>query len=234
MRGFIIAIDGPAASGKGTIVQLLTEHFHGVNIYTGGMYRALAFACMRKEIRFDDHEGVLAVLSSSKISLGKDDALSVVATIYLDGENVTEVIKTPAVAIGAGKVVQVPGVRQEVVLRQQALVKRLVDNKRVVILDGQDIALYVCPDAEVKVFLTASQEVRAKRRQKQYEKQGLHKSISEMLEEIKTRDQQDWARVLHPLSSNPQKDGYFFLDSSTLDERQTKNIILDHIKTLQL
>lgn len=232
MGGFIIAIDGPAASGKGTIVQLLTEHFHGVNIYTGGMYRALALACMRKKISFDDHEGVLALLSSSEISLGKDTELSVVATIYLNGENVTEEIKTPDAAIGAGKVVQVPGVRQEIVSRQQALVKRLVSDKRVAILDGQDIALYVCPDAEVKVFLTASQEVRAKRRQRQYEKQGFHKSIDAMLEEIKTRDRQDWARTLHPLSSDPEKDGYFFLDSSTLDEQQTKNIILDHINAV--
>ncbi|MBI5044944.1 MAG: (d)CMP kinase [Candidatus Levybacteria bacterium] len=234
MRGYVIAIDGPAASGKGTIVQLLTEQLHGVNIYTGGMYRALALACLRGKIVFTDTTSVLRLLSTSEISLGDESNLSVVATIYLNGENVTEAIKTPEAAIGAGKVVQVPGVREEIVKRQKELSFRLVSKGKVVILDGQDTAMYVYPQAEVKIFLTASQEVRAKRRQKQYEKQGLYKSLDEMLREIKIRDHQDWSRVLHPLSSDPEKDGYFLVDSSDLNEYQTRDIILKKITSLHL
>lgn len=231
-RGYIIAIDGPAASGKGTIVQLLTDFLHGVNIYTGGLYRALALQCLRENVSFEDEQDVIDVLNRSVIGLGEE--LGVVATIYLNGEDVTQKIRNPDVAIGAGKVVLIPQIRKEMVMRQQKLVKGLVEQGKIVILDGQDAGTFICPDAEMKIFLTASQETRAQRRQKQYSKEGLEKNFTEMVEEIHERDKRDFERALHPLSSDPIKDGYFVVDSTSLNEHQTLDVIINELKNRSL
>lgn len=233
-RGFVIAIDGPAASGKGTIVQLLTAELRGANLYTGGLYRALALACLREGVDGEDVPGVIEVLRKIKVSLGDEQSLGIQARVFLDGEDVTSTIRTPEVALGAGKVAQIPKVRESLVNLQQRMVRSLVAQGKTVILDGQDTGTYVYPEAEAKIFLTASQEERAKRRQHQYEKEGLKKSFAEMLEEIKMRDNRDFARAINPLSSDPVKDGYFLVDSTDLDEHQTKELIMEELKRKQL
>lgn len=231
---FVIAVDGPAASGKGTIVQLLTEHLHGVNIYTGGLYRALALQCLRKKVDFKDKEAVINVLETTTIDLGEEQKLGTVATIFLNGEDVTLSIRTPEVALGAGLVAQIPEVRNKMVHRQRGIVDRLLKDGKIVIIDGQDAATYIYPEAEFKLFLTASQEERAKRRQKQYQKQSIQKSSDEMLYEIKTRDQRDWGREMNPLSLDPEKDGYFLIDSSNLNEQETKEVIIKELQKRNL
>lgn len=231
---FVIAVDGPAASGKGTIVQLLTEQLRGINIYTGGLYRALALECIREQIAFEDSEAVLNVLLSTNIDLGEEQKLGTVATIFLNGEDVTLAIRTPEVALGAGLVAQIPEVRKEMVRRQRGLVDRLVKDGKIVILDGQDAATYIYPEAEFKLFLTASPEERAKRRQSQYLKQDIQKSAEEMLEEIKTRDKRDFGREINPLSAKPEKDGYFLIDSSDLNEQDTKEVIVKELQKRNL
>ena len=228
-KGFVIAIDGPAASGKGTITKMLTTSLKGVNIYTGGMYRALALKCLREKVSFEDKEGIIKLLENVNISLGVEDNLSEVAKIYLDGEDVTEEIKTPQVGIGAGKVVLISQVRAEMVKRQFKIAEKLVREGKVVIFDGQDTAL-IYPDAKLKIFLIASQKARAIRRQKQYEKTGLKKSEEEMFLEIKDRDERDWNRDLRPLSKDPVGDGYFLIDSTNLDENKTFRVIIDELK----
>lgn len=228
-EGFVIAIDGPAAAGKGTIVQMLTEFLQGVNIYTGGMYRALGLKCLQENVSLEDKEKVIEILNSTDINLGEEGSLGVVAQIFMDGENVTEKIKTPDAALAAGKVVLIEEVRNEMVKKQYLLAKSFVDEGRVVILDGQDVAL-IYPDSPMKIFLTASQEIRAKRRQRQYEKQGMEKSFEAVLEEIKERDQRDWSRKLRPLSKDPVKDGYFVLDSTSLNEEETFKIIKEELE----
>ena len=227
-EGFAIAIDGPAAAGKGTIVQMLTDFFHGVNIYTGGMYRALGLKCLQNKVSFDDKEAVIALLHNTQIDLGDEEDLGVVASVYLDGEDVTEAIKAPEAGIAEGKVVLIREVREEMLQRQRLLVDRLKEKGKIVILDGQDTAL-LYPEAKVKIFLTASQQARAKRRQRQYDKRGLEKSYEAVFEEIKERDARDWSRELHPLSADPEKDGYFLLDSTNLDEEETTDKKLTEI-----
>lgn len=231
--GFTIDIDGPAASGKGTVVQLLTKDFSGVNVYTGGMYRALVLQCQREQVRLDDKEKILQVLGSASITLGDEDRLNEIATIYLNGQDVTQLIKTPEIGIGAGKLVKIDEVRYEMVKRQKDIVDKFIGKGKVVVLDGQDTAL-IYKEAPLKIFLTASQDIRAKRRQKQYEKQGIQKSFKDVLEEIRTRDNQDWSRHLHPLSKDPESDGYFLLDSTNLDERQTVEAIENELKRRNL
>ena len=223
-KSFSIAIDGPAAAGKGTIVQMLTSMLSGVNIYTGGMFRALGLKCIRNNVSLDDADNVIRILYESDINLGNEDALGTVAKIYLDGEDVTEKIKNPPVAISAGKVVLIEKVREEMVKRQREIADSLVQKGKIAILDGQDTALTL-PDAKLKLFLTASPQVRAKRRQIQYEKQNMIKSFESVLEEIKDRDARDWSRKLRPLSKDPIGDGYFLVDSSDLNEQETLDII---------
>lgn len=225
-KGFVIAIDGPAAAGKGTIVQLLTQHFDGVNIYTGGMYRALALKCIRNNVDFNDPGQIVNTLNTTEIDLGSDESIGAVAQIFLDGKDVTNDIRTPQAALGAGKVGQIKQVREIMLFKQREIAQRLVDQGRVVIIDGQDIARSVYPQAKVKIFLTASQEERANRRKKQYYKQGINKTMSEMLKEIKMRDTVDFTRELHALSSAPEKDGYNVVDSTNLNEAETKDAII--------
>lgn len=228
-KGFVIAIDGPAASGKGTIAQMLTKSLKGINIYTGGMYRALALKCLQEKISLEDKEKIVKLLESINISLGEEGNLSEVAKIYLDGEDVTEKIKTPEVGIGAGKVVLIAQVRNEMVKRQFDMAENLVTSGKVVVFDGQDTAI-MYPDAKLKIFLTASQETRAMRRQKQYEKAGIKKSLKEIIWEIKDRDERDWNRDLHPLSKDPVRDGYFLVDSTNMDEDETFRVIIGELK----
>lgn len=228
-KGFVIAIDGPAAAGKGTIVQMLTELIDGVNIYTGGMFRALGLKCRRNNIALDDEEKVIECLHSTDINLGKENDLGIVAKIYMDGEDVTEAIKSPEAGLAAGKMVLIKQVREEMVKKQYLLAQRFVNLGRNVILDGQDTAL-IYPKAKIKIFLTANQKVRAERRQKQYEKRGIIKTFESVLREIEQRDERDWSRKFRPLSPNPVKDGYFLVDSTSLNEKKTFNIIKEELK----
>ncbi len=228
-QGYVIAIDGPAAAGKGTIVQLLATHFQGINIYTGGMYRALALACIRSGVSLADVSGVEEVLKRVHIELDEGEGLSTTAAIYLDGEDVTSAIRTPEVGLGAGKVSPMQAVRDVMVARQHEIAERFVKEGKVVIIDGQDIATFVYPEAKIKIFLTASQSERASRRRKQYEKQGIHPTSEEMLAEIVERDTNDFNREVNPLSKDYEKDRYFYVDSSGIDEHKTIEIILEYI-----
>lgn len=232
-KGFVIAIDGPAASGKGTIVQMLTGFLKGVNIYTGGMYRALGLACIQEKIQLDDKEKVINLMKKVNITLGEENTLNEVAQIYLNGNDVTDKIKMPEVGIAAGKVVLFSEVREEMVKKQFSIAQALINKNKAVILDGQDTAL-IYPGAKLKIFLTASQKTRALRRQKQYEKAGIKKSEEEMMLEIKDRDNRDWSRKLRPLSKNPVKDGYFLVDSTLLDEKETFRVIIEELRKRKL
>lgn len=226
-NGIVIAIDGPAASGKGTIVALLTKHFKGINIYTGGMYRALVLFCNENGIPLQNTASVSNALS--EIVIDAESTNEGGAKILLNEKDVTKEIRTPAAGIGAGIVSNIQEVRNAMVQKQREIAQKALSEGKIVIMDGQDIGTNVFPDANYKFFLTADVSERAKRRQKQYEKEGIKKNYEAVEEEIKERDQRDWSRNVNPLPKNPQSEGYIVIDSTHLNELETVDKILAHI-----
>lgn len=221
-KGYLIALDGPPASGKGTISLALANKLQGIFLSSGNLFRCLALSCLEEKINIHNEDEVEKVLLKMKLDYKGDE-------IYLDGKNVTQRIKTPDVSHSASVVAVYAKIREDLASKQEELVLRYISEGKVVILDGQDIAI-LFPWAKIKVFLTADLNTRAKRRQQQYEKHGIIKSQNEVLEELRSRDERDWSRRIRPLSKDPVKDGYFLVDNSNLTEQETIDLILNHIK----
>jgi len=195
-----IAIDGPVAAGKGTIAAILAKKLKILYIYTGAMYRALAFLANQERVDLKDEEQLLKLLKKSKMSFRKvevDNPLGY--SIFLNGEDITQKIRTSEFAWGASVVGVLPKIRKVMVEKQQALA-----GGKAVIMEGRDITTKVLPQASLKIYLTANQETRAKRRQKQlFQELRIKKSFNEILKETKTRDQQDTQRKVDSLTIVP-------------------------------
>lgn len=219
-KGLIIAIDGPVASGKGTVVKKLVKKLSAVSFYTGGMYRALALKCIKHGIDFNDEKKAIKLLDNSNIEL-KAKRKGEYSQVFLDGENVTDEIFKDDVAEGSSIVSHIKTVRGIMVKRQRELALINKGKGKIVIMEGRDMGTKVVVDADLKIFLTASVEVRARRRQKQYSKRGTIKSFEEVISEIKIRDKRDIENSVNPLASEPQKFGYIVLDNSKLSVPQT-------------
>lgn len=221
-KGFSIAIDGPVASGKGTIAPLLAKALFGFHLYTGGMYRSVALYCLQNGVDLTNQSEVESVLHA--ISVRLDDG-----RIFLNNTDVTEDIKREDVGMGGSTVATYPRVRADLVLRQQKIVKEKIAQGNVVIAEGRDTATKVLPDALLRVFLTARPHVRAERRLRQIQQRGKDVSYDEVLKDLQMRDQQDSTRATDPLVSDPEKHGYFVLDSSDLTEEETVKAIVNEL-----
>lgn len=222
-----IAIDGPVAAGKGDIAQRLAGQLGMTYLYTGAMYRALALACVREGIDLKDQERVLQKLNQIDISfLPADPKKTTPYTLLLNGEDITEAIFDPEIAQGSSDVSVISKVRKEMVDRQQQLAQG-----KSVVMEGRDIGKRVLPNAQLKVFLTASVEVRAQRRQKQSEIKGIRKTFEEVLEETKKRDEQDMTREADPLE---QLSDHWVLDSTYLNQDQVVEKIVEELKRRNL
>jgi len=221
-QGFSIAIDGPVASGKGTTAAALADKLGGFFINTGGMYRAVALFCIERGIDINNEAKVTSILPEVNIEVrdGK---------IFLNGSDVTERIKEPDTSDGSSVVAVYGSVREALVKKQQEIGKRVIDQGKVVVAEGRDAGTRIFPGAALKVFLTASMEVRAKRRQVQYLVKGIKKEIQDLIEEIRIRDQRDTGRIIDPLSSDPGKDGYLVLDNSNQTSEQTAEVIMQKL-----
>ena len=214
-----IAIDGPVAAGKGDIAARLAKKLHLLYIYTGAMYRMLALACITDGVSMKDEQVVFGVFQKSHIELvrpEKDRNETFIA--MLNGVEVNDRIMEPDVASGASDVGVFPSVRKEMVARQQ----KIADDKPVV-MEGRDIGLRVLPHAQLKVFLTASLEERAKRRFDQWKQKGIDVSMEEVIEETKSRDTQDIERATDPLQKLPDS---WELDSTDLSQEQVVEAII--------
>jgi CMP/dCMP kinase len=191
MKKLIIAIDGPVGSGKSTLARRVAELMGYVYIDTGAMYRALALKAVRRALPFDATNKLVALARDTRIDLRAHDGTQ---RVFLDGEDVTAAIRTPEVSQGASKIAVVSGVRQVLVAEQ-----RRAGEQGGVVMEGRDIGSVVFPDAGLKIFLTASPEVRAERRWREHQQKGDAIDLTRTLEEIRERDQRDLERSTSPL-----------------------------------
>lgn len=211
----MIAIDGPAASGKSTTARLVAERLGYLHIDTGAMYRAIALKVLREEIDPMDMKAVEPVVDSTAVTLRRVNGK---LRTFLDGVDVTEKIRSRQVAKAASLVSAFRNVREAMVREQRRLAR---DGG--IVLEGRDIATVVFPDAELKVFLTASLEERARRRQCELIEQGVKVDLQSLEEEISERDRKDATRDASPLVKAP---GAIEIDTSNLSiEEQVKIVV---------
>lgn len=194
-KRFIIAIDGPAASGKSTTARRLAKLLGYVYLDTGAMYRACALQAERTGTNIGKPEDVEEMLAELDIKVELEGEENV---ILLDGEDVSEAIRANSISKLASDISALPPVRHKMVDLQRKL-----GSRGGVILDGRDIGSYVFPKAEIKFFLTASPEERAKRRWLELHARGIKKAPAEVLSELETRDKNDASRALAPLVKTP-------------------------------
>ncbi len=222
-KGFVIAIDGPSASGKGTLASKLAQKINGFYLYTGAMYRCIALLCLERGLDLKDKNQIALVLKDLEIELEDGKVL-------LKGRDVTERIKEPDVASGASEVGIYPKIREAAVLKQQAIASDKVNKGEIVVSEGRDTGTVVFPNAPIKFYLTAKPEVRARRRMEQYGNLSEDDLIRE-LENLKTRDKRDIEREASPLPDEPEQLGYFILDNSDLSEEETlEKVIAELLK----
>jgi len=180
---FIVAIDGPAGTGKGTITQKMAKKFGLVNIDTGAMYRCVSVACLEQNIGIEETEKIIELSAKLHIEMKEKEGKQ---QVLLDGKDVTEAIRTKEVSSIVSQVSSITGVRLNMVAQQ----RKMAEGKNV-IMEGRDITTYVFPNADVKIYLDADCEERAKRRYKQNQEKGINMSYEEVLENIRKRDEND-------------------------------------------
>jgi cytidylate kinase len=201
----VIAIDGPSASGKGTVAQRVAEQLGFHYLDSGARYRLVALAAVKDGIAFDDEARLAGLATNLDVRFERGD-------IFLKNENVTDLIRAEDIGNGASKVAALPQVRAALLERQRAF-RQLPG----LVADGRDMASVVFPDAGTKIFLTASAEVRADRRYKQLIEKGLSANIPTLLQDIQARDERDSNRSVAPLQ---QEADASLLDTSGLTIEQ--------------
>lgn len=222
-----IAIDGPVASGKGEIAGRLARSLGALYIYTGAMYRALALACLKAAVPTKDEAKVVGLLSRLSIDMTTPgEGSQFPYKVLLDGQDVTREIQSQVAAQGASDVGTIPSVRQWMVVRQRAMAQG-----KAVVMEGRDIAIRVLPDAQLKIYLTASLEERARRRFRQWQKQGLTKTFEETIEDTKIRDRQDMSRETDPLQKLPDA---WELDTTDMNPEEVVAAIREELERRNL
>ena len=216
---FNIAIDGPAGAGKSTIAKIVAKELGFIYVDTGAMYRTLALACYRAGIRAEEEEKVVEKCNSVEVTLGYEEG---VQKVYLNGEDVSAEIRQEIIGNMTSAIAVYPPVRKILVAIQQDLAK-----KNNVVMDGRDIGTAVLPDADLKIYLTASARTRAERRYKKKKKKGYDCNIDEIEADIKDRDYRDMNREVSPLV---QAEDAVLVDSSHMDIPQVVETIKKLVK----
>ncbi|HPX70451.1 MAG TPA: (d)CMP kinase [Bacillota bacterium] len=215
MQGIIrIAIDGPAGAGKSTIAKALASKLGIDYIDTGAMYRALAVKILCAGVDLGDAEGMDALLQGTDVSYDR-------GRVFLDGSDVSSIIRLAAVTKMSSDCSALPAVREKLVALQQAMARR-----KSMVMDGRDICSKVLPDAEFKFFLTASSDVRAARRVKELEEKGEHPDFESIKAAIELRDYQDTHREHSPLVKTEDA---IEVDSSNLGIDSVVELFMSHI-----
>lgn len=207
----VIAVDGPSASGKGTVAQLVAERLGFHYLDSGSLYRLVALAALRSGVSLQDEAG-LAMLA------GALEARFEAGEVWLAGEPATDAIRDEACSNGASKVAAFPAVRRALLARQRAF-RRAPG----LVAEGRDMGSVVFPDACLKVFLTAAVEARAERRYKQLKGKGITATIDTLLKDLRERDARDTARSAAPLKHCPDA---YLLDTTAMSAAEAAERIL--------
>jgi cytidylate kinase len=212
----VVAIDGPAGAGKSTIAKRLACRLGFIYIDTGAMYRAVALWALRRGISFADMHRLEQLAAAAEIELAP-------GRISLNGEDVTEAIRTADVSNGASKIAVIPGVRRAMVAKQ-----REIGERTSVVMEGRDIGTVVFPDANVKIFLDANPGERVRRRLQEMRAKGEEVAETALADQMKERDQRDSTRSDAPLAQAPDA---VYLDSTPLGIDEVEEAILKIVRT---
>ncbi len=216
----IIAVDGPAGSGKGTVTQILAKRLNLLNLDTGATYRCVALMALRKNIKIEEEEKIINEIDNLNIEIKKEDGIE---KVYLNSEDVTSVIRYNEVTKIVSPISGIIGVRLKLVDMQ-----RKMSEGKDVILEGRDIGTYVFPNADVKIYLDATLEERAKRRYKENVEKGIKCTIESVLNSIALRDENDRNK---PLGALKKADDAIVVDTTNMaiDEvvEKIENIIVN-------
>lgn len=215
-----IAIDGPAGAGKSTIARRVAKELSFIYVDTGAMYRAMALYLIRQGVDRNDTDAVGSVCQNAEISIEYQDGEQIV---LLNGENVNAFLRTEEVGNMASVSSAVPRVREKLLSLQRRLAQTMS-----VVMDGRDIGTTILPNADVKIYLTASSLTRAKRRYLELKEKGLSCNLEEIRQDIEERDTRDMNREISPLR---QAEDAMLVDSSDMTIEQVVNTILDIFKS---
>ncbi|HPG36073.1 MAG TPA: (d)CMP kinase [bacterium] len=218
MKKIRIAIDGPAGAGKSSVSRMVAGLLGYQYVDTGAIYRSLAYA-MNETVKLEDHAGIRQLLDNFDVSFSMEDDVN---HIFLNGEDITPFIRTEKVSMLASSVSALPFVR-EALLEMQKRYARAGG----VVMEGRDIGTVIIPDAELKIFLTASPEKRAARRMLELKAKGVEITMENLVEEIKRRDDQDSKRAIAPLKI--AVDGVL-VDNSDIDLFETAELIVKYAR----
>ena len=207
--GYNVAIDGPAGAGKSTIATLVAKEKGYIYVDTGAMYRGLAIHFLDQGIKAEETDKIIKACKDAQVTIKYEDG---VQQVYLNGKNITSRLRTEEVGNMASKSSPIPEVRAKLLELQQDLAR-----EQDVIMDGRDIGTCVLPNADVKIYLTASVETRAKRRYDELTEKGIECNLEKIAEDIKERDERDMTREIAPLK---QAEDAHLVDSShmTIEE----------------
>lgn len=227
-NNFHIAIDGPVAAGKGTISRIISERLNFLYIDTGAMYRVAAYLAMKNDIKFDDETALVALLEKSEIrmhnpvELEKDGRLT---SVIVNDKDVSWKIRTEEVGNGASIVGQIASVRKILVKKQQEIAE-----SQNVVMEGRDITYKVLPNANLKIYLTGKDFVRANRRHLQLQSRGVDVSFNQVYVDLVTRDKIDMERTTDPLKI---VDDAWVIDTSDLSIEQVVNLIVFKVNIMR-
>ena len=221
---FVVAIDGPAGSGKGTITEIISKKLGLVNIGSGSAYRCVALETIKRGIKLEETQKIIDILDEINIEFKLENEKDV---IYLNGENVTKRIREKDVAQIVSQVSSIKEVR----FKLNEIFRKCAQGKKV-IMEGRDIGTYVFPNADVKIYLDATSEERANRRFKQNQEAGIEMAYEEILENIKKRDKNDMEKEIGALK---QAEDAIYIDSTkmTIEEVAKKIISIINEKELK-
>ena len=206
-----IALDGPAGAGKSTLAKKAAKHFGMIYVDTGALYRCIGLYTLRNNVGSKDETGVTALLPGINLEMKYDD--NGIQRMILNGEDVTEAIRTPEISGYASDVSAMPPVRAFLLIMQRTMAE-----KYDVIMDGRDIGTVVMPNAGLKVFLTADLEVRAIRRFLEFREMNVETTLEKVQEDMRIRDKKDSEREISPLKAAEDS---ILLDTTLLDLEQS-------------